>query len=688
MDEKTTPFKYRAFISYSHRDAEWGKWLHRTIERYRVPRRLVGRVTSEGAVPARISPVFRDREELPSTTNLSRAVSAALEESAALIVVCSPNAAQSRWVNEEIRSFRRLGRTERILCLIVAGEPGGPAGAQCFPPALLEPMDGGGAAAEPIAADVRPGKDGRTGSVLKLVAGLVGVGLDDLVRREQQRRQRRLVAITAAAVAGMTLTSTLAALALFARNEADRQRERAETEAATARQTADFLVNLFKVADPGEARGNSITAREILDRGATRIDTDLATQPGVRVGLLDTMGRVYTGLGLYEPATDLLGQSLEVRRELQSAPSDQSIATANALAYAFYMKGDWDSASGFYDDALAAARTLHPGDHALVSEALNGVADLAIERGEFAEAERQYTAALAMDRRLHPGEAHADVGRSLAGLGRALLYQERFDESEAAYREALEIRKQSLGADHPVVANTLNDIGGMLYFAGRAVEAEPFFREAADVYSRVVGHEHPYVSDAENNLGRLLLERGELRDAEALLADAVEIDRKFYVGGNDTIVYSLNNLGLARLGLGKLDAALPLFEEALEVAKVRDHRMKGQVAANLADVYWRLNRPARARESLETARSAFAVLPPDERTYDANLASIEGAVLVAEGRLDEAEQALLSSYSALAATDHPRGVFARLAASRLAALYDARGDVEAERKYRAIAASE
>jgi tetratricopeptide (TPR) repeat protein len=400
------------------------------------------------------------------------------------------------------------------------------------------------------------------------------------------------------------------------------------------------------------------------------------------------MGRVYTGLGLYEPATDLLARAFEIRQQLQSSPSDESVATANALGYALYMKGDWDGASQSYEDALAAARALHPGDHPLVSEALNGVANIALERGEFAEAERQFTEALAMDRRLHGSEPHADVGRSLEGRARALLFQQHFDESEAGYRETLEIRRQSLGEDHPLFAGTLNDLGSMLYFAGKAEAAEPFFRQAAEVFSRILGHEHPFVSDIQNNLGRLLLERGALGDAEALLSDALAIDRRLNIG-NDTVVYTLNNLGLVRLGLGDVNAALPLFEEALEVARVRQHVvMLGEVAANLADAYWRLGRAADARESLQAARSAFAALRPDERTYEENLASIEGAVLVVERRLDEAEPLLTSSYEALRETWGPRGMFTRLAASRVAAWHDARGDAAAARAFRELAAPE
>src|SRR5262245_20301448 len=158
-------FKYRAFISYSHGDEKWARWLHRGLETYRLPKRIVGRETGFGHVPARFTPVFRDREELATATNLGATLVAALEQSACQIVICSPRSAKSRWVNEEILTYKRLGREDRIFCLIVDGEPGAsldPAQAdqECFPNALIFRMGADGALTsergEPIAADVRP----------------------------------------------------------------------------------------------------------------------------------------------------------------------------------------------------------------------------------------------------------------------------------------------------------------------------------------------------------------------------------------------------------------------------------------------------------------------------------------------------------------------------------------------------
>src|ERR1700683_2210644 len=115
--------KYRAFISYSHRDKKWGDWLHRSLETYRVPKRIVGQPTRDGQRPRRLFPIFRDREELPASADLGTEVNEALTRSRYLIVVCSRNSAKSVWVNEEIKFFKKLGREDRVLALIVDGEP-------------------------------------------------------------------------------------------------------------------------------------------------------------------------------------------------------------------------------------------------------------------------------------------------------------------------------------------------------------------------------------------------------------------------------------------------------------------------------------------------------------------------------------------------------------------------------------
>lgn len=226
-----------AFISYSHKDAAWAAWLQRRLEAYVVPRRLVGRETPAGPAPRRFRPVFRDRGDLAADPDLRRSVAQVLRRCGFLIVVCSPAAATSPWVEDEIVQFKRLHGEARILPVIVAGEPNvadhpGVDADECFPRALRWRLDAAGeigaTAAEPVAADLRPGGDGRHGALLKLLAGMLGVGLDELIRRDSQRRVAQLTAMTAGALAAVLVMGALTVLAVAERNDAQRRQAQAE----------------------------------------------------------------------------------------------------------------------------------------------------------------------------------------------------------------------------------------------------------------------------------------------------------------------------------------------------------------------------------------------------------------------------------------------------------------------------
>src|SRR6476469_6872765 len=229
--------RYYAFLSYSHKDQELADWLHRQLEEFRVPHALAGKLTEHGVIPKRLTPIFRDRHELAAADDLGGEIRNALAASQYLIVLCSPDAAKSRWTNAEIEEFKRNRPEGCVLAAIVAGEPfaseiPGREGEECFPPALRQKYDRRGRPtgkrAEPLAADLREAGDGRRMGFLKLVAGMLGVGLDELVQRETLRRQRRLAWLAAASLGGMAVTSTLAVAAFQSRNEAREQRRQAE----------------------------------------------------------------------------------------------------------------------------------------------------------------------------------------------------------------------------------------------------------------------------------------------------------------------------------------------------------------------------------------------------------------------------------------------------------------------------
>ena len=228
--------KYKAFISYSHADEAWGAWLQRSLEAFSPPGSLAQTLRTAGR-SARLAPVFRDREDLPVAGSLNSAIQAALADSEFQIVLCSPNAANSRWVNEEIKLFHKLHGPGRSFALIVDGEPGAAAiagreTAECFPPALRFALDPDGRVtdtpSEPLAADARQGGDGKKYALLKIAAGMLGVGLDDLVRRDAARRARQAWTITAASLVAATAAAALAVYAVAKGNEAALMRGKAE----------------------------------------------------------------------------------------------------------------------------------------------------------------------------------------------------------------------------------------------------------------------------------------------------------------------------------------------------------------------------------------------------------------------------------------------------------------------------
>jgi len=237
---EVAPFKYRAFLSYSHRDAAWAKWLHRGLESYRIDKDLVGRETPHGPIPKTLRPVFRDREDFSAGHSLTAQTLAVLEASQFLIVICSPNAARSQYVNEEIGRFKGLGRAANVIPVIIDGRPGDPQ-RECFPSAVRFKLDAWGALTgerdDPIAADARPHGDGKELAKQKVVAGLLGVGLDEILRRAERAKKRRN-RIRFGVGVGVVMFAGTAALGWTGFDRAYRQM-RAQEDLNSARDAAD-----------------------------------------------------------------------------------------------------------------------------------------------------------------------------------------------------------------------------------------------------------------------------------------------------------------------------------------------------------------------------------------------------------------------------------------------------------------
>ncbi len=566
--EKPEPegFAYRAFLSYCHRDEDIAKRLHREVESYRIPAKLVGRVSSVGKVPRRLRPIFRDREELPASGDLSAELNAALRQSMFLVVICSPDAAKSRWVNEEILLFKQVHGEGRVLALVVDGEPHatdmpGMAHRECFPHALRFSMgDDGQLSAnpvEPIAADYRREADGRRLATQKLIAGLTGLKLDELVRREAQRRIARATAIASVAVGGMVVTGGLAFYANTLRIEANAQRAIAEHEAAAARAASDYLVGTFELSNPATDNPRTITALTILSRSAERARTELADQPAIQARLIATLGRAYNNLSLLAearaafegsmPAINKAGpdgaRALLVLSTIQAKqgelePALATVARAVSLlgpdlktntdlrAQAEVTRGriytsasDVKAATAAFDRALAiyrADKETPPGALAVV---LNNRGLLLSDDGSFDAAEASLTEALGLFR-TSMGANHLSTGKAWYALAQNSYNAGKLPVARRQIAEALRIERAVLDADNAILADTLSMQGQILEGLDLLPQAERALREAVVIYRAAFDGPHYLIGIADVYLALIESERGNTAAALATLADA------------------------------------------------------------------------------------------------------------------------------------------------------------------------
>ena len=717
--------RYRAFISYSHEDDKWADWLHRSLESYRPPKRLVGEVTDHGPIPKRLTPVFRDRAELSTATDLGAVINEALEQSFCQLVICSPAAARSKWVNEEILAYKRLGRADRIFCLIIGGEPNAAERPdleleECFPEALRYKLGDDGTLsdvrAEPIAADVREGKDSKTDAKLKVIAGMLGVGLDALKQREHQRRQRRLAIIASAATVGMLIATTLATVAIFARAEAERQRVRAEAEAETSKQTTTFLVELFAVSDPSEALGNTITAREILDQGARRIEFELQDQPAIQSTLIDTMGTVYMHLGLYKEARTLLDRGLATRQtfygtehpkvalsqanlgallglqaELEDAAElyQQAIAIQRGsldvpgpdlslslvgLADIRSLQGDFEGAEELLREAVEIQRNALGKENLTVAQSLDDLGMSLWDQGEYEAAEPLLRESLAIRRRAALGGVHPDLDDGLNNLAVFLLETGEYDETEALFRESLDMKRRLYGDSHPEVAVGLNNLAFLLHDIGEYSAAEANYQEALTMRRELFNEQHPLLGNSLNNLAFLYYDMGDNERALELSRNALAVYRNAYPGNHPDVAYGMQNLAGWLVEAGDYEAAEPLLREALQMNQALFDANHPEIAITQTGMAILLLRTGRATAALEIAQTAHeslaeAYAPDHWRTAWA--LSTQGASLTQLSRYAEAEPLLLESYEQLRGNTGARAVHIDTARQYLMELYTA-----------------
>jgi len=459
------------------------------------------------------------------------------------------------------------------------------------------------------------------------------------------RRNRLIVIAASIAILAIIAGATAATLGYFRATEAELV---AVKEAEAASQISNFLVELFEVSDPSEARGNSITAREVLDRGTTAIEEELAEQPEVQATLMLTMGQVYQNLGLLTVAEELLENALNVRRS--NFPEDHA-AIADVLHDMTALKiaqGNFDRAEELARETLGLRQKLYGDIHEDVGHTLSNLATLAYYRSEYEDS-------LELFRRTFEvfeatlGEDHPDVIDTLTSLGSVYWRTGDTDEAIRIMRLALERKRRHVGDDHPDTAILYNNVAILLKDQGDMDAAEPLYLKALDIQKRQLG-EHAMVANTMNNIGMFYLTTGELEKAEPMMLDALAMWTRTLGEDNVKVHTARHNLGQLNIDRGSLEQAEEYLNQALAARRELfgdEHEDTASSMMFLCDVY---NLTGRYGQSEQMARDVIRIyettLPTGHRLIAAAYIRL-GSSLAGVQRYEEAEEIILRNYASI-----------------------------------------
>jgi len=463
-----------------------------------------------------------------------------------------------------------------------------------------------------LAADIRRHLDN-----LPVVAGPPEVSYR--LRKFVRRHTLGVVAgatILAALVLGIAGTSHGLLRARQAERRAQAEAEAARKALAETQELSRFLVDLFEVSNPGEARGATITARELLDRGAEQVRSGLDGQPLAQARLMLTIGSIYQNLGLYSRAEALLRESLTIRE-----------------------------------------RELGP-DHLDVAASLNSLGVLAMKLDRYAEAEQLFRRGLEI-REKQLGQDHPDVALHVNNLATLYADQDRYKEAEPLYIRALQIREKALGPDHPDVAVVLNNLGDLYREQGRYAEAESALRRALEIKQRTLGPDHPSLAISQVNLANAIREQGRFDEAEPLLRRALEINQKVLGASHPEVarnLVTLSDIISAKGGHAEAESNLRRALAIWEAALGPEHSSVGLCLARLAQECLELGRfdeaEAYQRRALTISEGALGPAHTHTGFFVQGLASL----YYAQGRHDEAERLYrraLAILEPILPPDHP-----------------------------------
>jgi non-specific serine/threonine protein kinase/serine/threonine-protein kinase len=439
--------------------------------------------------------------------------------------------------------------------------------------------------------------------------------------------RRHRVGVGAAATLALLLIVFSTVTAIQA-NRIARERDKANQEAEASRQVTDFLTGLFRVSDPSEARGNSITAREILDKGADKVGRELAGQPRIQGRLMFTMGRVYESLGLYQRANLLLEKALEIARSNLGGEHPDVAKYQLALAWLYRFQGRGKEAIPLCRSALALLEK-NPGTVPTdMARAVHIMAVLLRDKGDYEEARALFERSRAIYvKALGPDDIQ--VAYSHYHQGWLLKLMGDLGEAKHSYERALSILEKTLPPGHPDLAWCLNDLSVVYENMGDYDSARQLLEQSLATKEKVFGPEHPAVAASLKNLGVVLWRMGKYDQAKPLYERALSIEEKALGPEHAEVAGTLNNLALLAQDTGNYPEARRLYDRSLELLlKVYgpEHSEVAASLSNMAELFGKMGDYVRAsalyKRSLAVFEKVFGAEHPEVASVLRSLAGI------------------------------------------------------------------
>jgi serine/threonine-protein kinase len=468
------------------------------------------------------------------------------------------------------------------------------------------------------------------------------------------------------------------------RDEANAQRARAEAEGKRATQVSNFLVDLFRRSDPTEHQGEKMTADEILERGARRIEVELKQDPETQSHMMEAIGRVYLSAGDADSALPLLEHSLELRRILFGPEHVMTASSMQSLASARREKGDYAEAEKLLTGALRIQESKLGADNDTVAATLSSLGAVLMDRGALDAAEKIYRQSLAVY--VNKGnERDAGAIEAMNGLANVLTFRGDHAAAEPLYRRALDIDRDLRGTSHPDVAIEMANLATAMQMQGKLAAAEPLYVQSIEILRRVNGAEHPNTISILANYGWFLQLKGELDEAERVLREVLALRTRKLGERHLRVAYDKSNLADVLYERKRLDEAERLYRQAVENFETTlgpDHQYVAASLTGLARVYAEKGDEQRVAALVERAVTIWRRELPADHWRIANAQAALGLCLLRQKRYALAERNLLDNYANLEKQRGAGSADARRVRAWLVILYQDWGRPESAARYR------